>query len=198
LKRARERRLPAGFFRRSTPEVARALLGCLLVHDAPEGRAVGRIVESEAYLAVGDPASHSHRGPTARNAAMFARAGTAYVYLIYGLHLCLNVVTARAGVGEAVLLRALEPLEGLELMAARRGTARRSELCSGPGKLAQALGVTRAHDGTDLRAGSLRLLPPAPAGAAPPVAVRPRVGITRAAGLELRFFLADCPFVSRP
>lgn len=192
---ATERRLALDFFERGTEDVARALLGTWLVHDSPEGRTVGRIVETEAYLGRLDPASHAYRGPSARNRAMFGPAGHAYVYFIYGMHHCLNVVTAREGVGEAVLLRALEPLEGIDLMEARRGTRSLRALCSGPAKLVSAMGVTRAHDGADLRSGPLRLV----AAEKPPERVRcgPRVGITKAADLPLRFHLEGSPFVSR-
>ena len=176
--------------------VARRLLGARLVHESHEGRTVGRIVETEAYLA-DDAASHSFRGPTGRNRAMFLGAGHAYVYRIYGLHLCLNVVTGRAGHGEAVLLRALEPLEGIELMAARRGTDRLRDLCSGPAKLAQAMGVRPEHDGADLAHGRLRLIPES-GGTRPEVAVTPRIGITRAADRPLRFLVAGSPWLSRP
>jgi DNA-3-methyladenine glycosylase len=188
--------LDGAFFARDTVEVARALVGVLLVHGSPEGRTVGRVVETEAYLAEGDPASHAHRGPTPRNASMFARAGTAYVFRSYGLHRCLNVVTAAAGVGEAVLLRALEPLAGLELMARRRGREGARSLCSGPGKLAQAMGVGLEHDGACLLSGDLRLHVPS-AGPRPKLAAGPRVGISKAVDLPLRFRLAQSPFVSR-
>ena len=181
------RPLASRFFRASTPEVARRLLGCLLVHDSPEGRTAGRIVETEAYLSQGDEASHSARGETARCASMFLGPGHAYVYLIYGMHHCFNVVTARAGVGEAVLVRALEPVEGLELMQRRRKGRRREELCSGPGRCAQAMGLDRRHDGLDLAAGALRI-EPRPRGWSPPtIEVTPRIGIRKAADLPLRF-----------
>ena len=198
---SRRRFLSAAFFQRSTVEVARALLGCHLVHETPEGRSVGRIVETEAYLAECDPASHSASGETDRNRSMFGAPGTAYVYLIYGLHHCLNVVTARQGIGEAVLLRALEPLEGLEWMAERRGTATPKELCSGPGKLVQAMGVRHSHDGADLRRGKLGLWIPesfgGPAEAPPEILAGPRIGIRTAADLPLRFCLKGSRWLSR-
>jgi len=191
------RRLGRGFFRRPTEELARALIGCVLV-ARERGRIVaGRIVETEAYLSAGDPASHSHRGPTDRNRSMFAGPGRAYVYLSYGVHHCLNVVSGPAGVGEAVLLRALEPLEGLEVMRARRGGVRDRDLCRGPGRLTQALGLNLEHDGLDLCRGPLGLWP---AEAPPPpaaVVVGPRVGISKAMELPLRFTLAGSRWVSR-
>ena len=195
--------LPRGFYLRPTVEVARDLLGAFLVHRSPEGTTVGRIVETEAYLGGVDPASHAYRGETARNRSMFGAPGRAYVYFIYGVHWCLNVVTAPRGVGEAVLLRALEPVEGLDRMRRRRGVEAERALCSGPGKLVQAMGIGRGHDGADLVRGDLTIRP---RGAWEPrlpgawdeaVVVAPRVGITKAADLPLRFYLADNPHVSR-
>ena len=174
---------------RATPEVAERLLGWRLVLDDPSGvQLVGRIRETEAYLATGDGASHSAVGPTARNRSMFLGPGRAYVYLIYGVHHCLNVVTGPEGVGEAVLLRAVEPLAGLELIRARRGPkVPTRSLCDGPGKLCQAFGIDLGFDGAELRGGRLRLEPP-PRGERPSeVCVGPRIGISRAIELPLRF-----------
>jgi DNA-3-methyladenine glycosylase len=179
------------FFELPTVELARALIGCVLVHETRAGRVAGRIVETEAYLR-GDPASHAFRGRTPRNASMFGPPGHAYVYLVYGMHWCFNVTSGPEGVGEAVLVRALEPLEGLDLMQRRRGKSR--ELCRGPGKLAQALAITRAHDGADLCSGSLRL----ERGEAPGrIVAGPRVGISVATRRALRFRVADSIWVSR-
>jgi DNA-3-methyladenine glycosylase len=186
--------LARDFFERPTIEVARGLLGCVLVRETAAGRVAGRIVETEAYLSEGDAASHSHRGRTQRNASMFGEPGTAYVYLIYGVHHCLNVVTAPQGVGEAVLLRALEPLEGLDLMAARRGRSAPRELCSGPGKLVQALGVTREDDGLRFGVGGLVLH----AGDETcEILAGPRVGLSKAEELPLRFRAKGSSWVSR-
>ena len=185
-------------FAGSSRAVARRLLGLrLAVRDGSGAWLVGRIVETEAYLSEGDPACHAHRGPTARNRAMFGPPGTAYVYRIYGLHHCFNVVTGAEGVGEAVLVRALEPLQGEELMAARRGRSARTELCSGPAKLVQALGLSAEDDGSCLRTGRVRLLPARDRVPRGEVVTTARVGITKAAELPLRFYLAESDCVSR-
>ena len=201
-RRRRGRRLARDFYAQETVAVARALLGTFLVHRSREGTTVGRIVETEAYLGRLDPASHAHKGETARNRSMFGPPGHVYVYFIYGVHWCCNVVTAPAGVGEAVLLRALEPVEGIEVMAARRRTEVERNLCSGPGKLVQAMGITREHDGADLVRGPLGIWDRA--GWSPPpgrawdeeIATSARVGITKAADLPLRFLLRGNPHVS--
>jgi DNA-3-methyladenine glycosylase len=181
--------LTRDFFARSVHEVAPDLIGCSLLVSGVGGR----IVEVEAY-APDDPASHGFRGPTARNRAMFGPAGHAYVYRSYGIHWCLNLVCAGAGVAEAVLIRALEPTSGVELMQARRGLAAERLLCSGPGRVCQALGVTGEHDGLALDRRPFELWP-----SDQPVEVvqGPRVGITRAAMLPWRYALAGSPFLSR-
>jgi DNA-3-methyladenine glycosylase len=180
--------------------VARALLGCVLLHDSPEGRAAGRIVETEAYLR-DDPACHAARGRTPRNAPMFGPPGRSYIYLIYGMYRCFNVVTAREGVGEAVLIRALEPLEGLDLMARRRGTVVERNFCSGPGKLVIALGLDASHNDLDLRKGPVRILPARAFLPESPgkgiIRVTQRIGITKGADLPLRFHLDGNAHVSR-
>jgi DNA-3-methyladenine glycosylase len=201
--RERTRRLARAFYARPTVVVARGLIGRLLVHESGQGRTVGRIVETEAYLGEIDEASHAFIGRTERNAVMFGPPGRAYVYFIYGMHYCFNVVTRRAGIGEAVLVRALEPVEGLALMRARRGLGRSDrELCNGPGKLAQAMGLSRAQNGADLVRGALGIFePPQSTGESRlelDIAVTPRVGITRAADLPLRFYLRGHPHVSKP
>jgi DNA-3-methyladenine glycosylase len=191
-------------------EVARQLLGALLVRRLRRGRRVvrlvGRIVEVEAYLQ-GDPACHAVRmlkdgtsvpRPSARNRAMFGPPGRAYVYFSYGVHWALNVVTQKEGLAEAVLIRALEPLEGVEVMAERRGveTRRIHQLAGGPGKLTQALGIDRDLDGHDLSEPPLMLLQGLrvePAG----IGVSARIGIVKAAQRPLRFFVKDSLFVSR-
>ncbi len=163
------------------------LLGVEVVTRIGGALTRGRIVETEAYLAEDDAASHSASGPTRRNASMFEAAGAGYVYLIYGMHLCFNVVTGAAGRGEAVLIRALEPLEGLDVMRRRRGDrVGDRDLCRGPGRLAQALGIERADDGGALLAGGrIQLIDRSAAPVA--VEVGPRIGITKSAELPLRF-----------
>ena len=166
--------------------VARDLIGCLLVHDLEGERLVGRIVEVEAYESRGDAASHSARGPTPRNASMFGPPGHAYVYLSYGVHCCFNVVTADAGVGEAVLVRALEPLRGLESMRSRRGAVADVDLCRGPGRLSRALGFELEHDGLDLVRGPIGIHVPTRM-SRPRVDRGPRIGITKSVELPWRF-----------
>lgn len=187
-------RLPRSFFTRDTVTVARALLGTVLQHRTSEGVAAGRIVEVEAYLGEDDPASHAFRGPRGRAEMMFRQGGVAYVYFSYGVHWCMNVVTGPAGHGGAVLIRALEPTAGIALMQRRRGRDEPTALASGPGKLAQALGIARAQNGADLVSSSLSVL----AGpAVEEVAVSPRIGISRAADWPLRFFVPGNAHVSR-
>ncbi|GBC86877.1 Putative 3-methyladenine DNA glycosylase [bacterium HR12] len=190
------RPLPRSFFDRDVTAVARDLLGRILVRRLADGRRLAvRLVEVEAY-APDDPASHSYRGPTERNRTMFGPPGRLYVYFTYGMHHCLNVVTGPEGVGAAVLLRAGEPIEGLEAMAERRGTDDPRLLCSGPGRLAQALGLTREHDGADLVLGpEIRLHEGEPVPEAR-VAVTTRVGINHGTERPWRFFVAGDPFVS--
>jgi DNA-3-methyladenine glycosylase len=179
----------------STLAAARALLGAVLIHETAEGRMSGRIVETEAYLE-GDPASHSYAGPTSRNRSMFGPPGRAYVYSIYGVHECFNVVTGREGKGEAVLLRSLEPLEGIDLMRERRGIEDIRWLCRGPANLVKALGISRADDGADLSNGPLRI----ERGKIPAfrIALSSRIGVKKAAGRLYRFTIAGHPFVSGP
>ncbi len=181
--------------------MARFLLGKLLIRhesrpDIPEGRAVVRIVETEAYPP-GDPAAHHFRGPTARNRSLFLSRGHAYVYRAYGVSWMLNVASETEGIGAGVLIRAGAPEEGTALMAARRGSVRHRDLARGPGRLAQALGVDRSFDGRDLcMAGNLFLA--ADGREVGEIGESVRIGITRAADRPWRFFLRGSRFVSGP
>ena len=186
--------LPRSFYARNTVTVARELLGNIIVHHTPEGIVTGRIVETEAYIQ-GDPACHASCGMTPRNRVMFGPPGFAYVYFIYGMYYCFNVVTAAKGVGEAVLLRALEPLEGISIMNARRGRERLVDLCSGPAKLVQAMGITRFHNGADLTAGPLMIRRGAEI--KEKVVSSTRIGIKERDKLLLRFYLEGSIYVSK-
>lgn len=186
--------LDRAFFARDTAEVARDLLGYKLLHHQPEGVTAGLIVETEAYLQ-GDPACHASRGMTPRNRPMFGPPGFAYVYFIYGLYYCFNVVTASKGVGEAVLIRALEPVTGFDLMRQRRSRSKITELCSGPARLAQAMGIGRAQNEADLTGNDLfiagpRLWPQE-------ITTTTRIGIRQGEDLPLRFYVIGNSFVSK-
>jgi len=176
-----------------TISVAKKLLGALLIHESPEGRTVGRIVETEAYLS-NDPGSHSFRGRTPRNEQMFGPPGKAYVYFIYGMYHCFNVVTAANGVGEAVLIRALEPVEGISLMKKRRKTEDVQNLCNGPSKLVMAMGITKEHNGHDLKKGCLRIKM---IDTRLKIVTTTRIGIKEGAKLPYRFYVKDCEYVSK-
>ena len=191
--------LASDWFDRPAAEVAVDLLGARIVHESPDGVVGGRIVEVEAYQGPEDLAAHSARGRTARTATMFGPPGFLYVYLIYGLHHCLNVVTGPGTKPEAVLVRALEIDEGLEIARGRRGTGvLDTRLAAGPGNAGRALGIDRALDGTDLLTGPVRIHPsPRPV---PALRCGPRIGVAYAgpwAAQPLRFWIADDPHVSR-
>jgi DNA-3-methyladenine glycosylase len=185
--------LSHAFYDRPVVDVAQALLGCVVRH----GDTAGVIVETEAYHA-SEPASHAYVGLTARSAPLFGPPGRAYVYRSYGIHALLNAVSEPEGVGAAVLIRALEPLAGIDHMRARRGLERPEDLCSGPGKLTQALGVTLEHNTTDLAAGPVVIEAPPPGWERVDVLVGTRIGITKAAELPWRFCVAGSRSVSRP
>jgi DNA-3-methyladenine glycosylase len=180
------------FFDRPVLEVARDLVGCLVSH----GDCAGVIVETEAYHD-SEPACHAFVGLTQRTSTLFGPPGRAYVYRSYGIHVMLNAVCEREGVGAAVLIRALEPLEGVELMRERRGVEPRESLCSGPGKLTQALGIELAHNGCDLDRGPVRVSSRRGEWRRVQVEIDRRIGITKAAELPWRFCAAGSRFVSR-
>lgn len=179
------RPLPASFFRRPSEVVARELIGATLLTRRRGAVTAGRIVETEAYLGADDPASHGYRlRRHARNESLYAPPGTWYVYLSYGIHWCANLTARGAAPGCAVLLRAVEPLEGLSVMLRRRGGVRHALLANGPGKLCQALGIDVTLDGRPMADSWGVILP---GGSAGPIAVTPRIGITKAVDWPLRF-----------
>ena len=185
--------LRRGFYARPTIEVARGLLGKILVH----GETSGKIVETEAYLGGDDLAAHSARGVTARTRVIFGPPGHAYVYLIYGMYECLNLVAEPDGQPGCVLIRALEPVAGIETMQSRRPAVHTlRDLASGPGRLTLALGITRAQNGVDVTRGSLTLRTP-PDEEPFEIEVTPRIGIRQCADWPLRFAIKGNPFVSR-
>ena len=178
------------FFNQPTVELAKALLGKYLVF----GNLRGKIVETEAYLYPDDPGCHAAKGLTKRNAPMFGPAGRSYVYIIYGMYHCLNVVSGKKGEGEAVLIRALQPIEGIEVMKKRRKTDKTENLCSGPGKLTQAFGITKEHNNLDLLSAKLQIHN---SREKPEITSSTRIGLTEGKELELRFFIAGNRFVSK-
>ena len=188
--------LPAKFYDRDTEQVARDLLGAVVRCTTSDGVASGRIVETEAYLGEHDLACHAAAGLTARTRWLYGAPGTAYVYFIYGVHWCFNAVTRAVGSPSAVLVRALEPLEGVELMRERRGVAQDRDLTNGPGKLCEALGITGALNGLPLQKGPIEILRGEPVPDAR-VQVTPRIGITKSAEWPLRWLVRDNPYVSK-
>jgi DNA-3-methyladenine glycosylase len=181
------------FYARPVHDVARELIGCVVRH----GATAGRIVETESYH-MEEPACHAFAGVTERTRTLYGEPGRAYVYFSYGVHSLLNAVAEEEGVGAAVLIRALEPVDGVELMRQRRGLERVEDLCSGPGKLTQALGIGLSLNGTSLVDGPIELLTREPGSHAPRVVAGERIGITKAVELPWRFCDADSQHVSRP
>jgi DNA-3-methyladenine glycosylase len=201
--------LSADFYQQhDTLALSQFLLGCELIHDSPAGRTAGIIVETEAYL-WGDPACHAYRRQTKRNAAMFGPAGTLYVYLIYGMYYCVNVVSGPVGQGEAVLIRALQPTEGLDLMQERRQLNPKTllpqakkakaltekDLCNGPGKLVQAMGIRPEHNTGSLSEGPIRISTPVVSDFE--MVTTTRIGITQGGDLPYRFYIRDNGYVSK-
>ena len=186
-------RLPVEFFERSVHAVARDLIGCTITH----GEAAGLIVETESYHA-DDPACHAFGGPTPRSSVLFGPPAHAYVYLSYGIHRLLNFVAEPEGEAAAVLIRALEPTAGIDLMRARRGVERVEDLCSGPGKLTEALGITLDLNGVTLDAGPIQVLGREAGDHVSKVVTGPRIGISKAIEHPWRFCAAGSSFVSKP
>ena len=189
-------KLSSHFYGRSAIEVARDLLGKILVHQTKEGVTSGKIVETESYLPFNDPACHAARGKTKRNYVMFGKPGRSYVYFIYGNYYCLNAVCEKEGTPAAVLIRALEPQEGISLMQKRRKVKEIKNLCSGPGKLCQALGIKREENDQDLTKGNL-VIKPGEEGRVKIIA-RPRIGIEAGSDKLLRFYIEGSAFISKP
>lgn len=193
---SRGRILPRAFYDRDTEDVSRDLLGCVLETSGEVGSTAGIIVETEAYIGEHDPACHAAAGRTKRTAPLYGRPGIAYVYFIYGMYWCVNAVTRAEGLPSAVLIRAVEPLSGIDLMRERRGSPGSDRaLTNGPGKLCIALGIGAEHNGSSLQRGSIviregrDLLDR-------DVVIAPRIGIKRAADWPLRWYVRDNPFVS--
>jgi DNA-3-methyladenine glycosylase len=186
-------RLGRDFYARSVHDVARDLIGCVVRH----GETAGRIVETESYH-MEEPACHAFAGVTERTRTLYGEPGNAYVYFSYGIHSLLNAVTEDEGIGAAVLIRALEPVDGVDAMRARRRVRRDEELCSGPGKLTQALAIGLPLNGTSLVDGPIEVLTREPGAREPRVVAGERIGITKAADLPWRFCDADSRHVSRP
>jgi DNA-3-methyladenine glycosylase len=187
------RALSRDFYERPVLDVARDLIGCTVEH----GGTTGAIVETEAYHE-SEPACHAFVGLTPRTRTLFGEPGRAYVYRSYGIHAMLNAVCEPEGVGAAVLIRALEPLSGIATMRVRRGLVRAEDLCSGPGKLTQALGISLDENGSCLSSGPVRIGPRHDGWQSPPVVAGTRIGISRAVELRWRFCVADSRHVSRP
>jgi DNA-3-methyladenine glycosylase len=189
-------RLEPGSLPTQTQPLAQALLGCVLVRESHDGVTAGRIVETEAYLS-NDPACHAFRGKSRRNATLFGPPHRAYVYQIYGTSFCFNLSSEENGEGAGVLVRALEPLQGIALMSRRRDTDVMRDLCRGPGRLCQALAIDRSLDGVDVYADPLLWLA-APNGKRPRVGRSRRIGVSAAAHRRLRFYEAGSPYLSGP
>jgi len=189
--------LPPFFYDREVTSVARDLIGCLLTHRSPEGLTAGVIIETEAYHQ-SERACHAFRGQTPRNAPLFGPPGRSYVYFTYGMHWCFNAVTGPEGEAAAVLIRAVEPLAGLELMRARRGREALRDLCRGPARLTQAFGISREQNELCLHSSRLRIHPRTPLHLPAGIEVSPRIGVRAAKDLLWRFTLIGSRFLSRP
>ncbi|MCU0468544.1 MAG: DNA-3-methyladenine glycosylase [Arcicella sp.] len=179
-----------------TLSVAKQLLGYTLVHESDEGITAGIIVETEGYLQ-GDPACHAYRRKTERNAPMFGEAGNIYVYQIYGMHFCVNISTNQKDVGEAVLIRALQPTIGIDLMQKRRGTTSIKNLCSGPAKLVQAMQIHKGMNDWHILKDDLKITPPSVIIPESDIITTTRIGITQGADLPYRFYIKNNPFISK-
>lgn len=193
-------KIPRHFYAQPTVHVARQLLGKYLVRNHPDGKTVGKIVETEAYVGPHDLACHASKGRTARTEVMFGAPGHAYVYFIYGVYYCLNIVTEEVGHASAVLIRALEPVEGIELMQKRRGTEKIHSLASGPGKLCLAMSIDKTLNAADMARGNVLYVEDRNE-AAPKIVATPRIGVDYAGKWKdkpWRFLIRGSEFVSKP
>ncbi len=188
--------LKKSFYERNTQVVAFELIGKILILKQNGSVLSGKIVETEAYFGAQDPASHAYRGTTSRNQVMFGPAGFSYVYFTYGNHHCLNFVTEREDIAGAVLIRAVEPISGVETMKKNRGFAQHKQLTNGPGKLTQAFGITREHSGFDLTRGNSFCIAEGKEEELLHVQVSTRIGISRAKHMPYRFYVLGNPFIS--
>ena len=187
--------LPKEFYEKhNTLTLSKLLLGCTLVHESPEGRTAGIIIETEGYLQ-NDPACHAYRKKSVRNAPMFGNPGVCYVYKIYGMHHCFNIVSGAEGIGEAVLIRALEPTQGVELMQERRKTNDLKNLCSGPAKLVKAMGITLDFNFLSLDSDEFHCHESTNNDFS--IVTTTRIGITQGAALPYRFYIEGNRFISR-
>lgn len=191
-----KRILPRAFYTHNPKWVAKNLLGKILIHKTPEGIVKGRIVETEAYYGEGDPASHAHKGKTKRTKIMWGKPGIAYVYFTYGMHYLFNVIADKEGKAGAVLIRAVEPLEGIKLMKKRRKVDKIKDLTSGPAKLTQAFGITGKDNGVDLTSGFLTITEEEKEEKDKIISTG-RIGIKNGQEIKLRFYLANNKFVSK-
>jgi len=188
--------LKRNFYARNSVEVAKELLGKLLVRELPEGRLIGKIVEVEAYRGSDDPASHAYRGKTPRNEVMFSKPGLAYIYFTYGMHYCLNVKAEKEGIPGAVLIRALEPLEGIKIMKKNRQTEKIKELTNGPAKLTKAMKITKELNGWDLTKGKKLFICKPVFEEKFEIVTTSRIGISAGTEKPWRFYIKGNPFVS--
>ena len=189
--------LDKAFYAQDTIHLAKALLGKILVHNSIEGITSGIIVEVEAYKGKLDPASHTFRGETKRNKIMFGEAGHAYIYFTYGMHYCFNVTAGPIGIGEGILIRALEPIEGIDLMKNRRRKSNLKDLCNGPAKLVQAMGIMKNMYGEDLTKGSLIICKNNKSSNYIEIIETTRVGIKEGSDLLFRFYIKNNNFISK-
>jgi len=197
-KNIKYKKLPRSWYERPLLEVARDSIGKLFIYNSPQGQIITKIVEVEAYHMIGDPACHAHRGKTSRNYVMFGEGGHLYVYFIYGMYYCMNIVVEKEGVAAAVLIRALEPISGLELIRKNRPNKKDRELLNGPGKVCSGLGITKKHNGLDLTSEIIFLAESKNILNNQEIISTTRIGISQAKDLPWRFYEKNSIWVSKP